>query len=66
MPRSTREWALRKLLEAHGNLDWAIAHIGEVAERYEGLHGEISDPLMLAVKSLMEIEKFLLEIRKSF
>ena len=66
MPRSTREWALRKLLEAHGNLDWAIAHIGEVVERYEEPHPEIAEPMMLAVESLMQIESFLIEIRKSF
>lgn len=45
MPRSTREWALRKLAMAVNNIDWADKHLLEVIEKYLDAHPEIAAPL---------------------
>ncbi|MBA7573663.1 hypothetical protein ES708_15461 [subsurface metagenome] len=66
MPRSTREWAQRKLVETKGNLDWAVYHLGEVVEVYDEPHPEISKPMIGLVAMIMEIEKALDIIRESF
>lgn len=64
MPRSTREWALRELINAKGNIDWAISHIGQVADRYEKLHPEIAEPLYSVAAVLLAAEEALTEARK--
>lgn len=46
MPRSTREWAQRKLDSANNTLDWFDKHILEVAEKYCDAHREIAAPLV--------------------
>ncbi len=66
MPRSTREWAQRKLEESNGNLDWAIGHLGEVAERYEEAHSEISGPIMEIIAVIVELQNATIKIRGTF
>ncbi len=66
MPRSTREWAQRKLEESNGNLDWAIGHLGEVAERYEEAHPEISGPIMEIIAVIVELQNATIKIRGTF
>lgn len=66
MPRSTREWALRKLTEAHENLNWCGFHLNEVYQKYNPTHPEIGQPIediMTVVNMLME---GIVKIRKSF
>ena len=54
MPRSTREWAQRKLDAANNSLNWFDKHILEVADKYCDEHIEIAGPLTdIAVASDM-------------
>ncbi|MBA7593070.1 hypothetical protein ES708_35280 [subsurface metagenome] len=66
MPRSTREWAQRKLVETKGNLDWAVYHLGEVVEVYDEAHPELTKPMLELVALIVEIEQALDIIRESF
>jgi len=45
MPRSTREWALRELDAAVGNIDWADKHLLNGVNRYIDDHPELAKPL---------------------
>ena len=66
MPRSTREWAQRKLREVQANMDWAIYHLGEVAEVYDKPHPEISEPLVTAANVLIELKEAVEGVRDGF
>lgn len=66
MPRTTREWAHRKLAEAENNLQWAQRHMCEVGERYDDMHPEISEPLLQIIGTLEEVSKAIGRIRTSF
>ena len=66
MPRSTREWAKRKLGEAVQSLDWAVYHLCEVGKRYDELHPEISNPILDVVTACEELKKYIDTIDKSF
>ncbi|MGD9163014.1 MAG: hypothetical protein PVG39_31705 [Desulfobacteraceae bacterium] len=66
MPKSTRDWAKRKLDEACNNIDWSGKHVNEVAEKYKEHHPEISDGLELVLVSLLQTQKFIEEIKQSF
>lgn len=66
MPRSTREWALRKLKEAIDNLSWSGYHINEVAEKYQDAHPEIAEPLGDILTALSMLMETITKIRGSF
>lgn len=66
MPRSTREWALRKLKEAIDNIVWCGYHLDEVAQKYEEQHPEIATPLWELTVVLEEIIRSITKIRGSF
>lgn len=66
MPRNTREWAHRKLIQASQNIDWAGTHIETVRVRYDKEHPEISDSLT-KIQAVLEAAQLGIEaIRKSF
>ena len=66
MPRSTREWALRKLKESEGNIEWAENHLAEVGQLYEKDHPEISVPLLQIIGTLQAIQEFIAKLRSTF
>ena len=66
MPRSTREWAKRKLDESVQNIDWAGTHINEVIERYKAEHPEVSDPLSNCQDMLVMVQDVIKKVRSSF
>jgi hypothetical protein len=51
MPRTTREWAIRKVKFAAGNMEKASTHLDEVGATYAEQHPEIS----LQVAKCMEV-----------
>jgi len=66
MPLSTRQWAHRKLEQAQGCTDWAIYHLTEVLERYEGAVPRVAAPLAVIIKTLDEVKKALARLEQSF
>lgn len=66
MPKSTREWAKRKLEESVKNIDWAGTHIYEVTERYKADHPEVSEPLQMVLDTLAELQTLINRVRVSF
>ena len=66
MPRSTREWAKRKLAEAVQSLDWTVYHLSEVGQTYEEQHPEISDPLLEACLACEQMQEFIKKIDSTF
>lgn len=66
MPRSTREWAKRKLDESVQNIDWCGTHINAVVETYQKDHPEVSDPLKIALQALEDIQTLIARVRNSF
>ena len=66
MPRSTREWAKRKLTESIQNIDWCGTHLNEVAERYEADHPEVSQPLKDIMDILQMAQEVIGKVRLSF
>jgi len=66
MPRTTREWALREIQNARNNIDWSGKHLYVVAQRYEKEHPEISDPILVVLAALLDLDEALSGIRKLF
>lgn len=66
MPRSTREWAKRKLKEAQNQLDWAATHLVAVHTVYEEDHPEIATPISLIVDTLKLLHEEITTIDKGF
>jgi len=66
MPRSTREWAKRKLDESVQNIDWSGTHINAVVVTYQADHPEVSDPLKIALQALEDIQTLIARVRNSF
>ena len=66
MPRSTREWAKRKLKEACNNIDWAGTHIDSVQQEYESAHKEISGPLLDIQNLLVIVQAAINKVESSF
>lgn len=63
MPRSTREWALRKLDSANNNIKWSQQHLREVCERYLDQHPEISKDLLLVIEISMQLQNAIRHVR---
>lgn len=61
---STRHWALRKIEQAKGNLDWFGGHIHEVSEKYAKEHPEISEPLNNVKEVLVMLEDILDKVKE--
>jgi len=66
VPRSTREWAKRKLKEAVDNLNWGGYHVIEVATRYSEDHPEISEPLETIATVIEQLMETIQKVRGSF
>jgi len=66
MPKSTREWAKRKIDEAIQNINWSGTHVNAVIERYETEHKEISDPLVNILELLVMAQDLLKKVGGSF
>jgi len=64
MPRSTREWALRKLISAINNVDWCDKHLVEVADKYAYLHPNISAGLLYVMGYTKSVKDLIAVIRK--
>jgi len=64
MPRSTREWALRKLDSANHTLDWFDKHILEVADVYCDAHREIAGPLVEIAASTALLRALVMRVRE--
>jgi len=47
-------------------MDWAIYHLGEVAELYDAPHPEISYPLIGAANILIELKTAIEKVRDEF
>lgn len=65
MPRNTREWALRKISMAEGNIGTLQVHLSEVIDRYLPTHAEIAEPLFEIIKVSDILVKGLERIRES-
>lgn len=66
MPRSTRQWAQRKLEYASGNLETAIGHLEEIEKLYRPQHPEIADDILLLQHIIAESHTLTAKIRSSF
>lgn len=66
MPRSTREWARRKLAESTQSVNWAGYHLSQVIEVYQKDHPEISDPLLVMSEILSQLIQTIEKVRGSF
>jgi len=66
MPRSTREWAKRKIDEALNNINWAGTHLDEVTERYQADHPEISNNIKYVLEMLAMTQDLIKKIGGSF
>jgi len=66
MPKTTREWAKRKLVSASNNIDWCGTHIGEVIVKYAPEHPEIAAPLKQIQLILAELQISLDKTEASF
>lgn len=64
MPRSTREWAQRKLDAANKTLDWFDYHLLEVADKYCDAHREIAVPLVDISATTALLRKLVLLVRE--
>jgi len=62
MPRTTREWAKRKLTQVQGNIEWAGAHLKEVTDVYDEQHPEITEPIKILNELLITVYNALDEI----
>lgn len=56
MPRTTREWAKRKLKEANNNLDWIWTHLSAVIEVYDKEHPELTQGLKIVPEILTAVQ----------
>lgn len=66
MPRNTREWSKRKLLEACNTLDWTATHLIAVYNVYNPTHPEIGTPLEYILNALTACQDKIREIEKSY
>ena len=66
MPKTTREWAKRKLVQSSNNLDWCGTHIAEVIVIYAPEHPEIAAPLAQCQLILEELQKAIDKTGASF
>ena len=66
MPKSTREWAHRKLDQSRGSMNWAAIHLSEVVEVYQKDHDEIAEPLRVAIDMLIEVDKLIAKVKETF
>lgn len=65
MPRSTREWALRKLKSAIDNNDWCQKHLMEVCERYSDPEPEIAAGLLIAIEVSIKLQNLVRHVRST-
>jgi len=65
MPRSTREWARRKLDEAVLHINYMGTHLNQVKNVYEGPHPEIGNALEAAMSAMEEVETLIKRVRCS-
>jgi len=65
MPRSTREWALRKLLASQNNIDWCMKHVAEVGTTYAKQHPEISENLLTCYNLAETLKKGIAKVRST-
>lgn len=65
MPRTTREWARRKLDMAVNNLEWVDRHLLEVIDVYLEAHPEIAAPLEQATQAGDMLKTLLLQIKNN-
>lgn len=66
MPRSTREWAQRRLKDSLGNLEWALDKIVGVEQVYVAQHPEIATPLAEVAMAITVLCDTIAAVRKAF
>lgn len=62
-PRSTREWAHRRIDQAKNHIDTAGMQLHEIADTYQNLHPEVSAPCEQILAIMLEILEILDGIR---
>jgi len=65
MPRTTREWALRKMSAADNNIEWCQIHLAKVIDRYLETHPEVSAPLLTCVELSDVLRQAIMKVRGS-
>lgn len=65
MPRSTREWALRKLKASTENLNWCQKHLLEVSDTYAEQHPDISIDIIMCAEMVEIIRVTILGVREN-
>lgn len=65
MPRTTREWALRKMDAAEKNIVWSQTHLANVIERYLETHPEVAGPLLTCIELSDVVRKAIMKVRMS-
>jgi len=64
MPRTTREWAMRKLEMAAKNLETARGHIAEVIEKYVDQQPGIASNMITLFDMIQMQEELIRKIRR--
>jgi len=64
MPRTTREWAKRKLKQARNNIDWSGTHLYQMYEVYNDPHPEIGKLLLNTMECLKLAQSGIEEVDK--
>lgn len=65
MPRTTREWALRKLTAADNNVEWSQTHLANVIDKYLEREPEIAAKLLTCIELSDVLRKTITAIRDS-
>jgi len=63
---STRQTAQKKLDSAIFHIDACGQYLNQVHEVYEKYHPEVSEPLMVVMKLLVEAQAVVQKVRRSF
>lgn len=66
MPRSTREWAHRKLDMARGNLAGSLAHLEQIREKYQEPHPAVGEAITMVQMMIVESDDALQVIARGF
>jgi len=65
MPSKTRMTYKRELERANGNIDWAVEHVGRVAETYKEHHPDIAAKAMMIMQALETIKETVISLNKT-
>lgn len=66
MSYSIRDRAQRKIVQATNNIETAVKYLAEVAETYQELHPEVSEPCEMIALYLIHGQELLHNLRQQF